>query len=178
MGLMAGGIVVWITGPPQSGKSTFAAALSKELRARGRQACVLDGDEIRNALVPEPGYDPESRDAFYATLANLAALIARQGLVVVVAATAHLRKFRARARDVASGRFLEIQIAATAEECRARDRKGLYAAAETGSMPDLPGRFGPLAYEPSEAPDIFTSGGFDEAAVYTAAGRVLRFDEP
>lgn len=176
MGFSANGIVVWITGPPQSGKSTFAGALAHALKAH-RATCVLDGDEVRHALVPEPAYDPESRDAFYATLANLAALVARQGLVVVVAATAHQRKFRARAKEIAAGRYVEVQIVATADECRARDRKGLYAAAETGSMPNLPGRFGALAYQPSEAPDIFASGGFDEAAVHSAVGRILRFDE-
>ncbi|NUO53893.1 MAG: adenylyl-sulfate kinase [Polyangiaceae bacterium] len=176
MGFSSGGIVVWITGPPQSGKSTFAGALAQALKAH-RATCVLDGDDVRHALVPEPAYDPESREAFYATLANLAALVARQGLVVVVAATAHERTFRARAKEIAGGRYLEVQIAATADECRARDRKGLYAAAETGSMPNLPGRFGPLAYEPSEAADVFASGGFDEAAVHGAVGRILRFDE-
>jgi adenylylsulfate kinase len=177
MGFASGGVVVWVTGPPQSGKSTFAGALADELRTRGRPTLLLDGDEVRHALVPEPAYDPESRDAFYATLANLAAVMARQGFVVVVAATAHLRKFRTRAKEAAGGRYFEVQIAATPEQCRARDRKGLYSAAASGSMPDLPGRSGALAYEPSESPDIFASGGFDEAARYSAAVRVLRFDD-
>ena len=44
---------------------------------------MLDGDELRKALVPPPGYTPEARDAFYATLAYLAALLAGRGGVQV-----------------------------------------------------------------------------------------------
>lgn len=167
------GIVVWVTGPPQSGKSTFAQALVRSLQARGRAACVLDGDEVRSAIVPQPAYDPESRDAFYTTLANLSAALARQGLVVVVAATAHLRRFRARAKEIADDHFLEVLIAATPEECRARDQKGLYASADAGEMSQLPG--GALIYEEPEAPNVIANGGLDEAAVRAATERVLRF---
>src|SRR5262249_17912043 len=72
------GAVVWMTGLPSSGKSTLAAALQAALGRAGRPACTLDGDAVRAAIVPSPGYTPEARDAFYATLARLAALVAGQ----------------------------------------------------------------------------------------------------
>ncbi|HEY6106413.1 MAG TPA: adenylyl-sulfate kinase, partial [Anaeromyxobacteraceae bacterium] len=84
----AGGAVVWLTGLPASGKSTLAARLRERLEALGRMAVVLDGDAVREALVPRPGYSAEEREAFYQTLASLAGLLARQGLSVLVAATA------------------------------------------------------------------------------------------
>ena len=92
------GVVVWMTGKPSSGKSTLARALQARLSSDEVAACVLDGDEVRSAFHPRHGYDPKSRDEYYATLANLAALLARQGLVVMVPATAHLKTFRDRAR--------------------------------------------------------------------------------
>ena len=46
-------------------------------------------EAVRDALVPAPAYTPEARDAFYATLAQLAALLAAQDLIVLVAATVH-----------------------------------------------------------------------------------------
>jgi adenylylsulfate kinase len=156
------GVVVWITGPPSSGKSTLARALAGRLRDAGRPSCALDGDEVRGALVPPPGYDPEARDAFYATLARLAALLAAQGLVVVVAATAHREAYRAEARRLAPG-FVEVHVDVDADECRRRDAKGLYAA----GVPGLPG--GDLVYERPAAPDVVAHGGLDEAA----AARVL-----
>src|SRR5262249_2375634 len=95
------GVVVWLTGLPRSGTPTLAEAVRAALAARGRATLVLDGDAVRAALVPSPGYDAAARDAFYATLARLAALAARQGLVVLVPATAHRRAYRDEARAVA-----------------------------------------------------------------------------
>lgn len=156
------GAVVWLTGLPSSGKSTLARRLVERLRAQGVETAVLDGDEVRAALVPEPGYAPAERDAFYATLARLAALLARQGLTVLVPATAHRRAYRDDARAL-SPRFLEVWLDVPAGVCRQRDAKGLYASAARGAAPDLPGA-GPQ-YEPPANPDVIAHGGEDGAAV-------------
>lgn len=146
------GLVVWLTGLPSAGKSTLARAVAERLRPRGVAVALLDGDEVRSALRPEPGYAPADRDAFYATLAGLAALLARQGLVAIVAATAHRREFRARAR-ARSPAFLEIFVDTPLDECRRRDAKGLYARA----VPSLPGAT--EAYERPERADFIVAPG-------------------
>lgn len=156
------GAVVWITGLPSSGKSTLAGEISRRLGAAGRPACTLDGDEVRAAIVPAPGYTPEARDAFYATLARLAALIAGQGMVVIVPATAHRAAYRAEARALAP-RFIEVYVDVGAEECSRRDAKGLYAATREGRAAGLPGA--DLGYEPPGAPEVVAGGGRDAAAV-------------
>ena len=157
-----GGTVIWITGLPASGKSTLAKRLRERLEALGRMAVVLDGDAVREALVPPPGYSPEERDAFYQTLARLAGLLARQGLAVLVAATAPRRAHRAAARALAP-RFVEVFVDVPAEECARRDPKGLWARARAGEAPTLPGAGAP--YEPPEAPEVRAAGGEDAAAV-------------
>jgi adenylylsulfate kinase len=149
------GAVVWLTGLPQSGKSTLARRLATAL---GAGCCVLDSDEVRQALVPARGYDDAARDDFYATLANLAALLARQELIVLVPATANRRAYRARAR-AAAPRFVEVYVATPADDCARRDIKGLYRA----ELERLPGVGAP--YEPPEAPDVIACGGEDAAAV-------------
>lgn len=159
---MSGGAVVWFTGLPASGKSTLARRTRTALIARGLPAILLDGDDVRAALVPSPGYGGEARDAFYATLANLAALLAAQGVIVLVAATAHKREHRARARAAAS-RFLEVHVQTSAAECAERDPKGLYARARAGGAADLPGVG--VAYEPPESAAVVAEGGRDEAAL-------------
>ena len=121
---------------------------------------MLDGDEVRAALSPPPGYGEAERADFYQSLAGLAALAARQGLVVLVAATANLRAYRDAARALAP-RFLEVWVRATVEECARRDPKGLYARARAGSAPGLPGVGAP--YQPPPAPDLIAEGGLDEA---------------
>lgn len=155
------GVVVWLTGLPSSGKSTLARRVQGRLLAGSVACCVLDGDEVRASLVPAPGYDPGSRDAFYATLARLAALLARQGLVVIVPATAHRRAYRDDARALAP-RFVEVLVDVPEIECARRDAKGLYAAATRGEAPDLPGSG--AVYEPPLHPDIVARGGDDEPA--------------
>lgn len=155
------GAVVWITGLPSSGKSTLARAVLARLAARGRPGLLLDGDAVRAALVPRPGYDAVGRGTFYETLGNLALLVARQGLVAVVAATAHRRAYRDRVRRRAS-RFVEVWVDASPEVCAERDPKGLWARARAGDAPDLPG-VGP-AYEPPLAPEVVARGGEDRAA--------------
>ncbi len=165
----AGGAVVWLTGLPASGKSTLASRLEERLRGLGRAAVVLDGDEVREALVPRPGYSPEERDAFYETLARLAALLARQGHPVLVAATAPRRAHRAAARALAP-RFVEVFVDVPAEECARRDPKGLWAQARAGAAPTLPGAGAP--YEPPEAPEVRARGGEDGAAVEAVLARL------
>src|SRR5262245_27228141 len=101
------GVIVWFTGPASSGKSTLAERVANALEAEARPHCVLDGDAVRTALVPHPGYDVAARADFYETLTRLAVLLAGQGLIVLVPATAHRRAFRERARALAP-RFVEV----------------------------------------------------------------------
>lgn len=159
---MTRGLVVWLTGLPSSGKSTLAERAAANLRTRGVSVCVLDSDEIRRAIVPTPGYDDQGRAAFYETLAHIATLLASQDLVVLVAATAHRRAFRERARALAA-RYLEVLVDVAPEECARRDAKGLYRASERGSVSELPGAG--ATYEPPEAPDVVASGGLDAHAL-------------
>lgn len=155
------GVVAWFTGFPSAGKSTMARAVAGRLEQGGLRAVVLDGDEVRGALRPTPGYDPEARDAFYETLARLAAMLASQGHVVLVPATANRRAFRERARALAP-RWIEVFVDTPLGECQRRDAKGLYAKAASGGVAALPGA--DAAYEPPEHPDL-TAHALDEATL-------------
>lgn len=163
------GAVVWVTGLPGSGKSTFARRLRDRLETRGVPAALLDGDAVRAALVPPPGYAPTERAAFYGALGNLALLLAGQGLVAIVAATARLRAWRDRVREAAP-RFVEVHLDVPLETCAERDPKGLYARARAGEAPELPGAG--RDYEPPLAPEVVARGGEDAEAVEAALARL------
>ena len=154
------GAVVWLTGLPRAGKSTLAAHARDALARAGACPVVLDGDEVRRALVPSPGYDPDGRDAFYATLANLAALLARQGHIVLVPATAHRRRYREVARALAP-RFVEVHVDTPLDGCLAQDPAGLYH--DDAVAHALPGAG--VGYEPPERADVIAHGGCDVLAV-------------
>jgi adenylylsulfate kinase len=169
---VSAGPIVWLTGLPSSGKSTLARAAAEILRARGAHVLVLDGDEVRDALRPRPGYDEAARDAFYETLARLAAHCASQGAIVMVPATANRRAFRERARSLAPGRFVEVFVDTDLATCRARDAKGLYACAAREGGGTLPGAG--AAYEPPIAPDIVVRPDDVDASGRIAAATVAR----
>lgn len=142
------GVVVWFTGLPSSGKSTLA----RKVAARLDRPVLLDGDEVRACLRPEVGYSDVERDAFYESLARLAALIASQDHVVLVPATANLNFFRLRARALAP-RFVEVFVDTPLDECRRRDAKGLYARGEA----QLPGTG--VVFEVPTSPDVVIRPG-------------------
>lgn len=156
------GALVWFTGLPSSGKSRLARRVLARLQSEQRPCCLLDGDRFREILHPKPGYSPEARDDFYLTLGLLAAELSEQGLVVLVAATAHRRAHRERVRTLAP-RSIEVWLDAPIDECRRRDAKGLYEGFARGQVHDLPGE--DLAYEPPESPQVRAFGGDDERAL-------------
>lgn len=164
---MTPGAVVWFTGLPSSGKSSLAAAVRTALARQSVVSATLDGDEFRAALVPSPAYDEADRSSFYATLANVAALLAHQGLIVLVPATANRRAYREHARRAAP-RFVEVHVSTPLDECARRDAKGLYGRGPSGQVEHLPGVG--AAYEPPLAPEVVAPNGSDEAAVLCVLG--------
>jgi adenylylsulfate kinase len=138
--------VVWLTGPPASGKTTIARAILERLAGAGGNAIWLESDALRRILTPQADYSPAERDQFYATVADLAALLAGQGFNVLLDATAPRRAHRQRLHDRFPG-LLEVLVDAPAELRETRDPKGLYRRARAGEAPHLPG-----ATEPYEAP--------------------------
>ena len=150
------GAVVWFTGLPASGKTTLARRVREQLEG---PSVILDSDELREVFAAT-GYSDHDRDAFYSALAELALLLARQGLAVLVAATAPRRAHRDVAR--AAPRFLEVWVNTSLAESAQRDVKGLYARARSGEVTALPGVGSP--YEPPLSPAVIASGGFDDVA--------------
>lgn len=172
--LPTAGFFLWFTGLPSSGKSTLAERVALVLRARRVAVLVLDGDQLRSALSPAPGYDDASRDHFYETLANLACLAAAQGLVVLVAATANRRAYRDRARvRCGEARFAEVFVDTPPAVCATRDAKGLYRASRDGAVSDLPGVG--AAYERPENPALTVVPSEHDAAERVAGWLLARY---
>jgi bifunctional enzyme CysN/CysC len=171
-----GGATVWMTGLPASGKSTIAAALEARALGAGRSAYVLDGDNLRHGLNGDLGFSPDDRAENVRRTAEVAALLADAGVLVLVALVSPYRADRAAARAVHDRLrlpFLEVHVATSLEECERRDPKGLYARARAGELTHLTGVDDP--YEPPEAADVVVDGSqpLDEAvgAVWAALPR-------
>jgi bifunctional enzyme CysN/CysC len=145
--------VVWLTGLPGAGKSTIANLVESRLAALGRHTMLLDGDNLRQGLNADLGFDPAARAENVRRVAEVARLMADAGLIVIVALVSPFRADRARAAALLpAGSFLEVFVDAPPEVCRRRDPKGLYARAERGEVANVTGRDQP--YEPPEAPAL------------------------
>ena len=165
------GATVWMTGLPASGKSTVAAAVEARLVGEGRPAYVLDGDNLRHGLNGDLGFSGEDRAENVRRTAEVAALCADAGVVVLVALVSPYRADRAAARAVHERLelpFFEVHVATSLEECERRDPKGLYARARAGELKHLTGVDDP--YEPPEAPEVVVTG---DEPLEAAAERLL-----
>ena len=159
---------VWLTGPPASGKSTIAGEFVRRLAEEGVPVAWLESDALRPILAPGAGYSRPERNAFYAALADLAALLSAQGLNVLIDATAPRRSHRDRLRKRVPD-LLEILVDAPLEIREGRDPKGLYRRARAGDAPHLPGAT--EEYEPPSHPAPVFSG---TAPAAENADRLLR----
>lgn len=132
------GFALWFTGLPAAGKTTLATAVATQLCARGLGVEVLDSDELRHVLTPNPRYDEAERDWFYGVMVYMGQLLVRQGVAVLFAATATRRAYRDIARQ-SIPRFAEIYVSSSLATVQKRDPKGIYAKAAAGEIANLPG---------------------------------------
>src|SRR3954451_10868189 len=154
------GATVWMTGLPGSGKSTIASGVESALLESGRSAYILDGDNLRHGLNGDLGFSAQDRTENVRRTAEVSALLADAGVVVLVALVSPYRADRDAARAVHSERglpFLEVHVATPLEECERRDPKGLYARARAGEISGLTGVDDP--YEPPVAAEVVVGVG-------------------
>jgi bifunctional enzyme CysN/CysC len=128
------GAVIWLTGLPGSGKSTLARALERRLFDNGGSPVLLDGDTLRAGLNSDLGFAAADRRENVRRLAEVAAHLARNGQVAIVAAVSPSSEDRAAARRIADKSFREIYVATPADVCESRDPKGHYAKARAGAL--------------------------------------------
>ncbi len=134
------GHVVWLTGLSGSGKTTLAKALAYSLHQHGYPTLSLDGDELRAGLCRGLGFSPQGRTENIRRAAEVAALAARAGLIVLVACISPMQIDRGQARQiVGADRFTEVWLDCPLSVCEQRDVKGLYHQARCGAIPCFTG---------------------------------------
>ncbi|MEW5770481.1 MAG: bifunctional sulfate adenylyltransferase/adenylylsulfate kinase [Pseudomonadota bacterium] len=149
------GFTVFCTGLSGAGKSTIARALTvKLMEMGGRRVTLLDGDVVRRNLSSELGFSKEHRDINIRRIGYVASEITKHGGIAICAPIAPYRQTRRAVRDMIEpwGGFIEVHVSTAIEVCEGRDRKGLYAKARAGLIPEFTGVSDP--YEVPEAPEL------------------------
>jgi adenylylsulfate kinase len=148
------GGIVWLTGLSGAGKSTLAGALVAQL-ARLRPLESLDGDDVRTFLSAGLGFSRADRDTNVHRIAYVARLLARHGVLVLVAAISPYAETRNQLRELSTAAghaFVEVFVHAPLATVIARDVKGLYKRAQAGELTSFTGISDP--YEAPTAPDV------------------------
>jgi adenylylsulfate kinase len=156
---------------PCAGKTTLARGVEEKIGAFAPTE-VLDGDEMRKLLSPDLGFSRQDRALNVERIAQVARLLAKHGVAVIVACVSPYADMRSRAKEIARAAnlaFLEVHVVAPPHILSARDTKGLYARASAGRLPGVTGP--PDPYEVPEAPDITIDTGAE--SVKSSVARLL-----
>jgi sulfate adenylyltransferase len=149
------GITLFFTGLSGSGKSTLAnIVFAKLIEAGGRPVSLLDGDIVRQNLSSELGFSKAHRDLNIRRIGFVASEITKNGGVAICAPIAPYQETRRAVRELIEehGAFIEVHVSTPLEVCEARDRKGLYAKARKGIIPEFTGISDP--YDVPESPEL------------------------
>ncbi len=145
------GFVLWFTGLSGAGKSTISNIIEARLRAAGAKVELLDGDVVRTHLSKGLSFSKEDRDINIRRIGFVAELLARHGVIVLVAAISPYRAVREEVRSTIAD-FVEVYVECPIETLAERDVKGLYKKALAGEIPHFTGVSDP--YEPPLNPEV------------------------
>ena len=126
------GFTFWLMGVPSSGKTTLASAVRKEF-----ELAHLDSDEMRKFLIPCPMFAQGEREFVYRSMIYTCHQLNKNGINVIISATANLEKYRELANEMLTNLKL-IHIECAIEVCEKRDDKMLYKKSREGLITTVP----------------------------------------
>lgn len=116
--------IVWVTGLPGSGKSFFADKLKKTCEQKRIACVVLDGDEMRRVLGSTFGYSKQDRLNIAKIYVDLAHLLYKQGIFVIVSTVSMFDEVYKYLDSVIPFR-LTVFVNASNQLLDSRNKKGL-----------------------------------------------------
>jgi adenylylsulfate kinase len=173
------GFAVWLTGLPGAGKSVIAEALQKQLCENDIESKILQTDELRRYITPEPKYTDEERQMVYNVFSYIAKLLVENGINVIMDATGNLRKYRALAKEIIPY-YYEIYLKCPLEIAMKREMKrantkgapeNIYKKALEGKADNVPGI--QAEYEEPKDPDLTIKT--DEYGIEESAKKIVSF---
>jgi len=146
-------LLILFTGYSGAGKSTLANLIEQKLFSLGMKTYILDGDNIRNGINRDLGFNSEDRRENLRRVAEISNLFIDAGIVVLAAFIAPFQEDRDNIKKVVgSENYLEVFVNTSLETCMTRDVKNLYDLAKKGKLKNMTGV--DMIYEIPANPDI------------------------
>ena len=146
------GGVLWFTGLARSGKTSLALGLEKILFDECYRVRVLHSQNFRIGLSSDLGFSREDRREHIRRVGEVAAFLARRGVVAVTSFISPFALDRANARAVVGEGFHEVFLDPGLAVCEERDTDGIYARARVGEIPEFTGVSD--SYEAPKVPEL------------------------
>lgn len=121
-------IFIQMTGLSGAGKTTLSAKVKSELQKRNYKVEIIDGDEYRTTLCKDLGFSREDRFENIRRLGFVSQILARNGVIVLLAAVNPYQEIRRELR-ASSVSVKTVWIDCDLKTLRERDPKGLYKRA-------------------------------------------------
>ena len=145
------GFTLWFTGLSGAGKTTIGNMILERLQNAGAKVEILDGDVVRTNLSVGLGFSKEDRDTNVRRIGFVSELLARNGVICIVAAISPYKAIRDEIREKHEN-FVEVFASCELDALIERDVKGLYKMALEGRIENFTGVSDP--YEPPVDPEI------------------------
>jgi adenylylsulfate kinase len=145
------GFTVWFTGLPFSGKKKLAGMLAAELESLGYKTEVLDGGKIRREYEEDLGYSKEDVYKNIHRICFECEMLTETDTVAIAITISPFEEMRQECRNKI-GRYIEVYCKASLKVLKKRDTKGLYQAAEEGTIHDVAGIT--IPYEEPKRPEV------------------------
>ena len=152
------GFTLWFTGLSGAGKTTIGNMIMERLSASGAKVEILDGDVVRTNLSVGLGFSKEDRDTNVRRIGFVSELLARNGVICIVAAISPYKAIRDEIREKHEN-FVEVFASCELDALIERDVKGLYKMALAGRIENFTGVSDP--YEPPIDPEIVFRSDFE-----------------
>ena len=138
----------------------------------GKQAYVLDADNVRHGLCSDLAFSPHDSKESIRRLGEVAKLFADAGMICITAFISPSRAERQLVREmVLDGQFVEVFVKAPLEICERRDPKGLSVKARANELKEYSGMT--AAYEPPLTPEIELRT--DQLTVTESVAKILEY---
>src|ERR1700740_2046335 len=98
--------VFWLFGRSGAGKTTIARRLCDGFSDRSIPVFYLDGDEMRSGLSSDLGFTSEASLENHRRVAEVARMLAEQGMIVVASTMAPQHAHRDKVKQILSNRLV------------------------------------------------------------------------